>query len=266
MSAALEQVLKRDRIVVGVALAAITTVAWLYLLRLNSAMSSSAVMLSMPGMPAMGPAQNPFTPINLMLVIAMWATMMVGMMIPSASPMILLYARVARRAHAEGKPFAATGWFAGGYVLAWTAFAIIASVAQSELSSVALITPMMSTASDSLAGAILITAGLYQWTPLKSRCLVQCQAPLGFLQRHGGFRRDVRGSLALGLTHGVYCIGCCWALMALLFVGGVMNVLWVAALSIFVLLEKLIPVGAWVSRSTGLILIVAGAVLVIRHL
>src|SRR5579863_4487030 len=130
MSATLEQVLKRDRIIAGLAMVAITAVAWLYLLYLNSAVPSNGSMPSMSGMPgmAMGPAPSPFAPINLMLVIVMWAVMMVGMMIPSASPMILLYARVARHVRADGKPFAATGWFGGGYLLAWTAFAVIASV------------------------------------------------------------------------------------------------------------------------------------------
>ena len=252
MSAALERVLKRDRVVVGLALAAIAAVAWVYLLRLNSAIPVGASLVKM------GPALEPFAPINLLLIITMWAVMMAGMMIPSASPMILLYARVGRQARADGKPFAATGWFAGGYLLAWTAFAVIAGVAQSALAAAALMTSMMSAANNDLAGAILIAAGLYQWTPLKTGCLVQCQAPLAFLQRHGGFRRDVKGALTLGLTHGVYCIGCCWALMALLFVGGVMNLLWVAGLSIFVLVEKFIPAGAAVSRLAGLLMVGAG--------
>ena len=180
--------------------------------------------------------------------------------------MILLYARVGRQARAQGKPFAATGWFAGGYLLAWTGFAALASLAQAALASAALVTPMLALTNNILGGAVLIAAGLYQWSPLKQACLGHCQAPLRFLQRHGGFRRDPAGSLRLGLKHGLYCIGCCWALMALLFVGGVMNLLWIAALSILVLLEKIVPAGLLIPRAVGLVLIAAGAIYLYRTL
>jgi predicted metal-binding membrane protein len=185
--------------------------------------------------------------------------MMVGMMIPSASPMILIYARVGRQAARQGKPLAATGFFAGGYLLAWTSFSLVATIGQWLLERAALLTPMMSAASGVVGALVLIAAGIFQWTPSKDNCLKHCQAPLSFIQQHGGFRRDRLSSLALGLRHGTFCIGCCWALMALLFVGGVMNIVWIAGLTIFVLLEKVIPLGRVVPRAAGGGLILWGA-------
>lgn len=260
--AAFESVLKRDRAVVAAALAALAALAWAYVMWLAASMAISAPMASMPGMPgmSMGPAPHPWAAAELAFTFAMWAVMMAGMMTPSAAPMILLYARVGRQARAQGHPFAATGWFAAGYLLAWTGFAGLASLAQAALSQATLITPMLAAANQALAGMLLVAAGLYQWSPLKEACLTQCQGPIAFLQRHGGFKRDIKGSLLLGLKHGLYCVGCCWALMTLLFVGGVMNVLWIAGLSILVLLEKTVPAGRLIPRLAGLVLVAAGAI------
>ncbi len=169
----------------------------------------------------------------------MWAVMMVGMMAPSAAPMILMYASVGRQGKAQGKPFAATGWFAAGYLLAWSGFSLVATFLQWVIERAAMLDSRMAIDSNLLGAIVLIAAGVYQWTPLKDVCLAQCQSPFQFLMRHGGFRDDPRGCLLLGLRHGGYCVGCCWVLMALLFVGGVMNVLWIALLALLVLLEKL---------------------------
>ncbi|SRR5258706_8658700 len=266
ISEPLENVLKRDRVVVTTALAVLTALAWLYVLRLAANMGSEtqiAGMPAMPGMPGMG-AAAPWSAGEIGFAFVMWAVMMVGMMTPSAAPMILLYAQVGRRARAEEKPFAGTIWFAGGYLLAWTAFAAAATLAQAALSSSALLTPMLASASNLFAGMILIAAGVYQWTPLKNACLWQCQVPFAFLSRNGGFKRDPLGSLGLGFKHGLYCVGCCWALMALLFVVGVMNVLWIAGLAILILLEKSVPGGRFPSRALGLVLVVAGAIFLYR--
>jgi predicted metal-binding membrane protein len=146
-----------------------------------------------------------------------------------------------------------------GYLLVWTAFACAATLAQWVLERAALLTPMLASSSRMPGGIILITAGLYQWTPLKDTCLSWCQSPLLFIQRNGGFRGDVLGSLRLGARHGAYCVGCCWGLMGLLFVGGVMNPLCIAAIAIFVLLEKVVPAGQFISRAAGLALVAAGA-------
>jgi predicted metal-binding membrane protein len=259
---ALDRVLRRDRAVVAAALAFIAGLAWAYTLWLADSMRMGGMDMTgyrmIPGRDLMVPTAEPWGLGELGFVFVMWAVMMIGMMTPSAAPMILLYARVGRQAAAQGKPFAPTAWFAGGYLLAWGGFALVATLAQWGLDRAALLTPMMESTSRIVGGAVLIAAGLYQWSPLKDACLRQCQAPLQFIQNHGGFRRHARGSLALGLRHGGYCVGCCWVLMALLFVGGVMNVLWIAAIAVFVLAEKVIPAGRIISRAAGACFVLAG--------
>lgn len=280
---ALESLLRRDRVIVAASLAALTVIAWTYTLWLAAAMSGDGMSMSGPGMgadmrmdPAMemdgmemeagaalslgtvlGISPRPWSPVEAGVTLTMWIVMMVGMMLPSATPMVLLYARVGRQSRKEGKPFAATGFFAGGYLLAWVGFALAATLGQ-WLMEGTLLSPALASASRIFSGAVLIVAGLYQWTPLKDACLSQCQTPIVFLQRHGGFRRDPAGAVGLGLRHGLYCIGCCWALMTLLFVGGIMNVLWIAAIAIFVLAEKVFFPGRLLSRIAGTLLIAAG--------
>jgi predicted metal-binding membrane protein len=178
--------------------------------------------------------------------------------------MVLIYARVGRQAATQGKPFAATGWFLAGYLLVWSGFSLLATLAQWALDRAALLDGRMSAHSSLLGGCVLVAAGIYQWTALKDACLRQCQSPFAFIQKYGGFRGDPRGALRLGLLHGAWCVGCCWSLMALLFVGGVMNVLWIAALAILVLAEKVLPARAWIARVTGLGLVLAGAWLLAR--
>ncbi len=273
----LEAVLRRDRVVVATSLAAITLFSWAYLVWLAGSMDMDMGGMDMPGMTgggnmsemampdmkmdngiAMGPDVHRWSAAEFLFMFVMWAVMMVGMMVPSAAPMILLYARVGRQAAMQGKPLTATGFFAGGYLLAWTVFSLFATIGQWALEQTLLITPAMASASGALSGVILIAAGLYQWTPQKDACLAHCQAPLLFIQRHGGFRQGVFGSLQLGFRHGLYCVGCCWALMALLFVGGVMNMLWIAAIAIFVLAEKLLPSGRFLPRAAGAALVAGG--------
>jgi predicted metal-binding membrane protein len=266
---ALEAVLRRDRAVVIVALAVITALAWVDLAWLAGDMAMCGMdMTGYRMIPAgrglMMPADAPWQPIEFGYVFVMWVVMMIGMMMPSAAPMILIYARVGRQAAIEGKPFAASSWFAGGYLLAWTAFSLVATSAQWALERAALLSPMMESASNRLGAAVLIVAGLYQWAPLKDACLSHCRSPLLFIQQHGGFRREPYGALALGFRHGVFCIGCCWALMALLFVGGVMNLFWIAALAILVLIEKVMPFGRVVARVAGLAFIAGGVWLLLQ--
>jgi predicted metal-binding membrane protein len=255
----LESLLKRDRLIVVAALTATTVVSWLYLLWIVKSMSASMPnMPDMPGMSMAAPALHPWTASDFIFTFTMWSVMMVGMMIPSASPMILIYARVGRQAALQGKPLASTGWFAGGYVLSWTGFSLFATLVQSLLERLAGMTPMMTAATMTVGAGILIAAGLYQWTSLKDSCLQQCRAPLAFIQQYGGFKRTASGSLFLGLRHGIYCIGCCWALMALLFAGGVMNVFWIAAIAIFVLVEKIVPGGRVIARIAGVAFVAIG--------
>jgi predicted metal-binding membrane protein len=272
VDAVLEALLRRDRQVVLAALLLLAALTWSYLLWLAGHMATASpdttmADMAMPGMD-MGPAPRiaPWAAMDILLAFVMWSVMMVGMMTPSVAPMILLYARVGRHAASDGKPFAATGWFAAGYFLAWTGFSVLATVTQVALRSAALLTPMLTSTSDLMGGVILIVAGVYQWSRLKDACLMQCREPLLFIQRHGGFKRRAMGSLGLGLRHGLYCIGCCWAFMLLLFVGGVMNILWVAALAVLVLLEKLSMQGRFLSRATGCALISGGVFLIYRWL
>ena len=268
---ALEAVLRRDRAVVIVALAIITALAWADLAWLADDMAMGGMdMTGYRMIPAgrglMMPADAPWQPIEFGYVFVMWVVMMIGMMMPSAAPMILIYARVGRQAAVQGKPFTASGWFAGGYLLAWTTFSLVATSAQWALERAAMLTPTMESASNRLGAAVLILAGAYQWAPLKEACLSRCRSPLLFIQQHGGFRREPNAALLLGFQHGIYCIGCCWALMALLFVGGVMNLFWIAVLAILVLLEKIAPFGRLVARIAGLCFIVSGAWLLAKAL
>jgi predicted metal-binding membrane protein len=259
----LEALLRRDRLIIIVALTALAALAWADLVWLARDMDMGGMdMTGFRTIPAgqglMMPASAPWQPIEFAYVFAMWVAMMIGMMTPSVASMILIYARVGRQAAAQGKPFAASGWFAAGYLIAWTAFSAFVTAAQWALERAALLTPMMESASHVLGGIVLILAGLYQWTPLKGACLSYCRSPLAFIQRQGGFRREPSAALALGVRHGLYCIGCCWALMALLFVGGVMNLIWIAALAILVLVEKLAPFGWVIARGAGIVFVGAG--------
>ncbi|MET3522854.1 DUF2182 domain-containing protein [Mesorhizobium abyssinicae] len=280
---ALEAVLRRDRAVVAAALVVIAVLAWAYVLWLAADMSMPATPaqaggdmagmnmsdpstmdmsgMDMPGMDmgeAVAPAFRAWAAADFGFIFAMWAVMMVGMMTPSVAPMLLLYAGVGRKAAASGRTIASTGWFFSGYLLVWIGFSLAATGAQWLLARLALLDPMMATNSGILGGVILIAAGIYQWTPMKGVCLSQCQAPIAFLTRHGGFRTAPLGALRLGIAHGAYCLGCCWALMALLFVGGVMNVLWIAAIAILILLEKTVPTGRALPRISGAVMVATG--------
>ncbi|HWY60870.1 MAG TPA: DUF2182 domain-containing protein [Rhizomicrobium sp.] len=253
----------RPRVVVVFALVLLTLIAWAYLLWVRAEM-----MAPSPDMPSMtaaemaamaSPGFMPWSAGHFFFIFAMWAVMMVGMMLPTVTPMLLLYTRLAEMNNSSGRMFASTAWFAAGYLLAWTGFSLLATLAQYNFERFALLTPMMQSANQTFGGAVLIAAGLYQWTPLKSACLSQCRAPLSFIQRHGGFRTDKLHTLRLGILHGAYCVGCCWVLMALLFVGGVMNIFWIAGLMIFMLAEKILP-GGWILSKIAGVAAIAGGV------
>lgn len=261
---ALSALLKREQIIVGAALVAIVALAWIYVLALAAGMNAATAgmpgmdMQAMPGMDMMAPQFRPWPPDLFLFVFVMWAAMMIGMMTPSAAPMILIYTQVARQATTLGKTFVSAGWFTTGYLLAWSGFSLVATSAQWGLERAALLSPMMVSASSLFGGIVLIAAGLYQFTPLKHACLAHCRAPLSFVQHHGGFKGNAFGAMRLGALHGLYCIGCCWVLMVLLFVGGVMNILWVAGLTIFILLEKVLPGGRFLTHLAGIAMLVAG--------
>jgi predicted metal-binding membrane protein len=263
--AALAALLSKDRAIALVALITLTTIAWAPVLLLAQSMAHMAAMRGMTDMPAMtdmpGMHGDPLGMMSrvfgqwsaghFLAMLSMWTVMMIGMMTPSVAPMILIYTQIAR-CNAVLRPFASAFWFAGGYLLCWTGFSLLATLTQWGLEQLALLRPMMASASHVFGGLLLILAGIYQWLPIKQACLSQCRAPLTFVMSHGGFRADPAGSVRLGLQHGLYCIGCCWTLMALLFVGGIMNLWWIAALMIFVLLEKLLPASRNFARISGL--------------
>ncbi len=243
-STSLETILKRDRAIVLVHLVGVTALAWLYLMLAAAEMGESMTTARMVS----------WTPLDFAFTFMMWAIMMVGMMVPSAAPVILLYARFCRTR--RDQPFAPTGVFAAGYLAAWTGFSLAATALQWRLEEAALLSPMMMSTGAALAGPLLIAAGVYQFTPLKHACLRHCRWPIHFLSTH--WRDGTGGALVMGLQHGAYCVGCCWFLMGLLFVGGVMNLLWVAAIAILVGLEKLLPFGARAGRVLGGLLVLAG--------
>jgi predicted metal-binding membrane protein len=249
-STALEAVLKRDRMIVLGGLVGITALAWAYMGYL--AWDMGRMDMAMPRMQTWGV-------LELVLLCVMWAVMMVAMMVPSAAPMILMYTIINRRRREQQQPYVPTAVFLGGYLLVWAGFSVLAMLAQWGLHSVALLSPMMVSTSPILGGLVLLAAGLFQWMPLKYACLTRCRSPLGFLMTD--WREGHRGALIMGLRHGMYCVGCCWCLMALLFVAGVMNLLWVATIAAFVLMEKVIPRGDLVGRLAGGVLVVAGLVM-----
>lgn len=249
---ALSGLLRRDRLAVAAGLAGAAALSWTYLV------SASLDMYGAMDGPAAWMMHATWDGRYFFLIFLMWAVMMVGMMVPSAMPAVQIYLAVMRRSREpRGRPVLRAYAFAGGYLLVWSGFSLAATVLQWALSRVSLLTPMMESASPVLAGSVLAAAGLYQWSPLKKACLAQCRSPMAFLLRQ--WLPGPGGALRMGVRHGIYCLGCCWALMLLLFVGGVMSLLWIGAIAVFVLLEKLAPSGAWVGRITGAGLIAAGA-------
>lgn len=201
----------------------------------------------------------PWTAADVVFTFAMWAVMMVGMMAGTAAPVLLLFA-VTRAGLGKGGVRLAVLMFGLGYVAVWIGFSAGAALAQWSLRQTAMLSPAMKASSPYLAGTILIAAGAYQWTPWKGACLTQCRSPLGFLMTN--WRDGQLGALRMGVHHGTYCLGCCWALMCVLFVVGVMNLVWVAALTGLVLLEKIGPAGAIVARVAGAALVIAGILVI----
>lgn len=249
-----------DRLAIWGGLGALSALAWLYLWRMPTtssgmAMGGMAGMSGMAAMPGMSMA-SPWSASALWLTFLMWAVMMVAMMLPSAAPMVATYALVAK---GRGSSPRLRVWlFAGGYVAVWVAFSAIVTVLQTAMDQAAMLTGAMRVA-PLAGGVILALAGAYQLSPLKRKCLRYCQSPLGFLMTH--WRDGGVGAIVMGLDHGAFCVGCCWMLMALLFVAGVMNLLWVAVLTAFVLIERATPWGEKLATISGFALIAGGLAL-----
>lgn len=248
---------RRDRILISACIALITALAWAYLVHLNRQMASAAEYDK--AMAAMGMTlHGPWTAADAFFTFAMWAVMMAGMMAVSAAPVILLFAAAqAKRGHPGASPPVLA--FGSGYFVVWTVFSACATLAQGILHQTSMLSPAMAASSSRLGGIILIVAGAYQVTSWKSACLTHCRGPLRFLMTH--WREGTFGGFRMGLHHGLHCLGCCWALMAVLFVVGVMNLVWVAALTAFVLLEKFGPAGKWITHLSGVAMVALGVYL-----
>lgn len=243
----------RDQLTLWGGLAVITALAWLYMIRMPMAPED------LPGIAARLLKVLPPQAADLWLTFMMWAVMMVAMMLPSASPMIAMYARIAR---SRGDSSRYAVWcFAGAYLVVWTLFSVAATAGQFVLQRAALLRADLTT--PPLIGAIILAAaGVFQLTPLKDACLSHCRSPLGFFMTQ--WRGGSAGAFAMGFRHGAFCVGCCWALMMLMFVMGVMNLAWVAALGAFVLIEKATPYGRAIARASGVAMVIAGAALAFR--
>lgn len=252
--------LDRDSLIVLGGVIGLAALAWLDLWRRAGDTAMGAAMA------ATMPRSLPWTLTDLGATALMWSVMMVAMMLPSALPMLLLYSGAEGRRRDEGGATASTSLFAAGYLLVWAAWSLVAATLQGALQALLLLllSPGLATTSAVLGASFLLLAGGYQLTPRKDACLAHCQSPLGFLLAH--WREGSWGALRMGLHHGAYCFGCCWALMGFLFVGGVMNLLWVATLAGFVLLEKVVARGPWLSRASGLLLIAWGVYVLFRGL
>jgi predicted metal-binding membrane protein len=262
-------VIRRDRAVVVTALIAVIALSWAYVLA-GAGMGTSAFEMTrmsqlgmargvseggLAGMAMTIPAV--WTPGYAVLMFFMWWVMMVAMMLPSAAPMILLFATVNRKQRDTGHPCVATGIFAFGYLAAWAGFSLVSVILQWGFERTGILSRMLVATNAIFGGFLLLAAGVYQLTPIKHACLRHCRSPLAFLGAH--WRRGALGALRMGLVHGAFCVGCCWFLMGLMFFGGVMNLYWVAGLALFVLLEKTVPAGHWLGYATGVALLLWGA-------
>ena len=254
VSHAIESVIKRDRLVVIAGVLAVVAIAWAYLVFLAQDSDGMGASIAMAQLKTWSAA-------DFCMMFIMWAVMMTGMMVPSAAPMILIFATVNRRRQEQDRPYVSTAIFLSGYLLVWFGFAAIATLGNWALHVNDLLDKMMGgSTSDYLGGGLLVVAGAFQWSRLKYACLTQCRSPLSFLMTD--WREGAGGALRMGVTHGIYCVGCCWVLMLLLFVLGIMNLLWIAALAGFVLLEKIVPRGDRMSKGTGLLLILWGGLMI----
>ena len=257
----LEKLLRRDRTIVIAGLVTITLLAWAYTINRSARMTAmegrSIRQMGMPGMQV-------WQAEDILFNLIMWAVMMIAMMTPSATPMILAFAGLNRRRNPNENIGGMSVSFFAGYLIVWFSFSAIATLIQCGFHSVGLLSPETMRVAPLAGGILLILAGAYQFTPLKYACLSNCRTPLSFLTTE--WRDGTSGALIMGLRHGLYCLGCCWTLMLLLFVTGVMNLLWVALIAGYVLIEKAVPAGQWVSRAFGLVTIGWGVWLVLSVL
>jgi predicted metal-binding membrane protein len=256
-SNSLEYLLRRDRLFIIGGLFLITLLSWFYIIYLYHQMvymDMNALFFAMPMTPE-------WTVVDFILLFFMWLVMMIAMMTPSVAPLILIFAKVNRQRRQQQHPFVNSIYLMTGYFLIWATFSLVATSLQWLLQQVSLLNPEMKTTNKILSSVILIMTGIFQFTPLKQTCLKYCRTPFDFVLNH--WEEGSTGALRMGIKNGFYCVGCCWMLMVLLFVAGIMNLLWVALIALFVLLEKISPRAKWIPYVAGLFLIVYGVLLLV---
>jgi predicted metal-binding membrane protein len=246
----LERLLQRDRWIAGAGLALLACLSWIYILGLND--GSWAALMAMP-------TRHAWKATDLLLSYLMWLTMMIAMMTPAVAPVVLLIGTVERR-RGQANPLGRALLGLAGYLMIWAAACIPITLVQFTLHETGLVLGAMSPLRSGLAGATLVVVGLYELTLAKAACLRLCRSPIDTLAHY--WRPGPAGNLLFGFRHGLYCLGCCWALMLLLFATGVMNLVWVGLLSALVLAEKLAPRGLLLSRLAGAAIIAWGALLI----
>jgi len=252
----LEYILKRDRIIVITGLIIISILAWLYVIylyRQMEVMNMGALFFAMPMTPK-------WTSTDFILMFLMWLVMMIAMMPPSVAPLILLFTKVNRQRKNQQSPFVNTSYLFIGYFMVWGGFSLVATLLQWLLQQASWLNPDMIITNKVFGSIILIAAGVFQFTPLKQTCLDFCKSPLEFIYKH--WKEGKKGAIKMGIQNGIYCVGCCWVLMVLLFVSGVMNILWVALIALFVLIEKVSAKSKWISFFAGALLIIYGVLVI----
>jgi predicted metal-binding membrane protein len=250
--------IKRDRLIIIGGLFFIALLSWLYIIYLYRQMvymDMNALFFAMPMTPE-------WTNMDFILLFLMWLVMMIAMMTPSVSPLILIFTTINRQRKQQVHPFVNAAFLMAGYFLVWAAFSFVATALQWLLQQMSLLSPDMKTTSKILGSIILIATGIFQFTPLKQTCLAHCRTPLNFVLQH--WKEGKQGALKMGIENGFYCLGCCWLLMGLLFVTGIMNLLWVSIIAFFVLTEKLFSRVKWIPYLAGTLLILYGVLFLIK--
>lgn len=257
-TAPLTHVLKKDRIIVLTALFILCVLSWLYIIYLNNQMhpmNMDALFFAMPMTPR-------WSWTDFVLLFLMWFVMMIAMMTPSVTPLVLIFALINRKRQQRQNPYVPSGYLLSGYFLVWAAFSLFATFLQWLLQQASLLDPEMVTTNKVLGAIILIMAGTFQFTPLKNSCLRNCHSPIGFIHRY--WKDGKNGALRMGIQNGIYCLGCCWILMIVLFVSGIMNIFWIAIISLFVLIEKVLPSVKVISLIAGIALIAYGVIVLLQ--
>lgn len=246
-----------DRFVVAILLTLVAVLAWAFTVHQAHLMQEMDAAMQREMAMSINDMKPSWTAVDVVLLLAMWAVMMAAMMLPGAGPMIAAFATVNRRRRQRAAPYLPTAIFLLGYLVIWSGFALMATMVQWLLQSWGLLTTMMQSSSDYLSAALFIAAGLYQFSPFKQMCLDYCRSPESFVLTE--WRDGAVGAVVMGMRHGLFCMGCCVGLMVLLFAVAVMDLRWVAALTVLVTAEKLLPGGKVLQTAIGMALILAGA-------